>query len=267
MDQLNLGKFLECLVKYKRDCESTVWTKREISKFYFANLLARRIRLEFQTSEMIFEICRRIEEKDFYFHNSETKICGIQYLKNSGKSSFTESVSMTDIELLKFLVKYENLLETDYDKRNISFQALSGWAGTLIPHKFIPVTSGEFRHTIAYLFDIKPSKFKESDYNFFTHSQKYLKLTKQKLMQFDLESLYLKEIAEYIKFCFPKATPKKSYTEYDWNWITQDFHLYIYREILCLDTIDRISVVTKKMKPNAPVEIFKKPEVLNIYIP
>ncbi len=212
MAQLNLGKFLDCLVKYKRDCESTVWTKREISKFYFANLLARRIQLEFQTSEMIFEICKRIETKDYYFHNSESKICGIQFLKNNGKAEFNEPLSMTDIVLFKFLSKYENLLETDYEKRNISYQSLSGWVGTLIPNKFMPVTSGEFRHTIAYLFDTEPSKFKDADYNFFTHSQKYFRLTKQKIKQFDLESLYLKEIAEYIKFCFPKSAPKKLIT-------------------------------------------------------
>lgn len=267
MAQLNLGKFLDCLVKYKRDCESTVWAKREISKFYFANLLARRIQLQFQTSEMIFEICKRIQEKEFYFHTNETKICGIQFLKNNGKPEFTEPISMTDVVLFKFLAKYENLLETDYEKRNISYQTLSGWIGTLIPHKFIPVTSGEFRHTIAYLFDIEPSKFKDTDYNFFTHSQKHFRLTKQKIKQFDLESLYVKEIAEYIKFCFPKSATKKTYNEYDWNWLTQDFHLYIYREILCLDSVDRISVQTKKYDSDSSVDNFKKPEVMNIYVP
>ncbi|CAN5861869.1 hypothetical protein BH20ACI4_BH20ACI4_22560 [soil metagenome] len=61
--------------------------------------------MEFQTAEMIFEICKRIEEKDYYFHNSETKICGIQFLKNSGKSGFSEPLSMTDIGLFKFLAK------------------------------------------------------------------------------------------------------------------------------------------------------------------
>ncbi len=267
MAKLNPGKFMDCLVKYKRDCESTVWTKREISKFYFANLLARRIQIEFQTSEMIFEICKRIEEKDFYFHNSETNICGIQYLKSSGKSDFTEPISITDVELLKYLSKYENLLETDFEKRNISYQTLSGWAGTLIAHKFIPVTSGEFRHTIAYLFDIEPLEFEETDYDFFTHTQEHFELTKEKLKQFELESLYLRDIAEYIKFSFPKAAPKRNYSEYDWNWLTQDFHLYIYREILCLDKVDRISVLQKENEFDTPGENFKKPEVLNIYIP
>lgn len=267
MAQLNLGKFLDCLVKYKRDCELTVWTKREISKFYFANLLARRIQLELQTAEMIYEICNRIQAKEFYFHKCDTSICGIQFLKNSGKTDFTEDITLTDIHLFKFLAKYENLMETDFEKRNLSYQSLSGWLGTLIPHKFIPVTSGEFRHTISFLFDIEPSKFHSTDYNYFTHSQKYFGLTKQKIKQFDLESLYLKEIAEYVKFCYPKSAPKKSYNEYDWNWITQDFHLYIYREILCLDNIDRISVQQNRKENDSPIQNFKKPEILNIYIP
>lgn len=267
MAQLNLGKFLDCLVKYKRDCELTVWTKREISKFYFANLLARRIQLEFQTAEMIYEICRRIQDKEFYFHNCNTKICGIQFLKNSGKSEFTENISLTDIQLFKFLSKYENLLETDFERRNISYQSLSGWLGTLIPNKFLPVTSGEFRHTISFLFDIEPSRFAAADYNYFTHAQKFFSLTKQKLKQFDLESLYLREIAEYVKFCYPKSAPKKSYNEYDWNWIAQDFHLYTYREILCLDDIDRISVQQKRVVSESPLQNFKKHEIMNIYVP
>lgn len=83
MARLNLGKFLDCLVRYKSDCESTLWTKREISKFFFANLLVRLIKLEFQPSEMIYEIFQRIQEKDFYFHKSDTRIAGIQFLKNT----------------------------------------------------------------------------------------------------------------------------------------------------------------------------------------
>ena len=258
---------MDCLVRYKRDCESTVWTKREISKFYFANLLARRVQLELQSPDMIFEICKRVEEKDYYFHNSETKICGIQFLTNTGKSVFTEQISLTDVQMFKFLAKYENLLETDFEKRNISLQSLSGWVGTLIPHKFIPVTSGEFRHTISYLFDIEPAEFEEPDYDYFTHTQKYFDLTKQKIKQFDLDSLYLREIAEYVKFIFPKSVPKKSYGEYDWNWITQDFHLYIYREILSLDDVDQISVQQNKRNFDFPVQNFYTPEVLNIYVP
>ncbi|MEO6587942.1 MAG: hypothetical protein ABIP06_01330, partial [Pyrinomonadaceae bacterium] len=168
MAQLNLGKFLDCLVRYKRDCESTVWTRREISKFYFANLLARRIQIDLQPAEIVFEICKRIQEKEFYFQNIDTKISGIQFLKNTGNPEFTEDLTETDINLLKFIGKYENLLETDFEKRNIGFHCLSGWAGTLIPEKFIPVTSGHFRHSIAYLFDIEPSGFSDADYNFFT---------------------------------------------------------------------------------------------------
>lgn len=267
MAQINLGKFLDCLVKYKKDTESTVWTKREVSKFYFANLLARRIQLEIQSPEMIFEICNRIQDKDFYFHSSNTKIRGIQFLKNTGRPDLTEEITFNDVSLFKFLSKYENLLETDYEIKSLSYQSLSGWLGTLIPHKFLPVTSGEFRHTIAYLFDIEPCDFQENEYEYFIHSQSYFDLTKQKLKQFELESLYLKEIAEYIKFIYPKSAPKRSYTEYDWNWVTQDFHLYIYREVLGLDSVGTISRQRSSDDLAEPVHDYQKAGLLNIYIP
>ncbi|MEO6587801.1 MAG: hypothetical protein ABIP06_00615, partial [Pyrinomonadaceae bacterium] len=110
-------------------------------------------------------------------------------------------------------------------------------------------------------------RFSDADYNFFTHAQKYFSLTKQKLKKFDLESIYLKEIAEYVKFVYPKSVPKKTYAEYDWNWLTQDFHLYVYREILELDTVDRISVQQKAFIHDTPLQNFRKPEVMNIYVP
>lgn len=268
MSILNLGKFTQCLGNYKRHCDRTFWTKNELPKFYFANILSRRIRLSVQSSKMVYEICQRVQEKDYYYKANETKICGIQFLPGTGNKKFSEPFLEADAELLKELV-YLNFNESDFANKSISYNALSGWLGTLIPHKFMPVTSNHFRHTISYLFDLDQKIYQMSDYDYFLHSQKYFYLTKKRLKEFNLDSLYLKEIAEYVKFSYPKSVLKKEYEEHDWNWITNDFHLFVYREVLGLDKSVKGFDLKKsgEKSKGVVVDCFERPEVLNIYVP
>jgi hypothetical protein len=263
-----LGKFAECLGKYKKHCDKTFWTRKELPKFYFANLLSRRIQLNVQDSKMIFEICRRVQDKNYYYKADNTKICGIQFLPGTGNRKFSEPLTPADAELFKDLA-YLNWNEKAFAEKHISFNALSGWMGTLLPNKFIPVTSNHFRHSIAYLFDLDLKIYQESDFDYFLHSQKYFFLTKKRLKEFNLDSLYLKEISEYVKFAYPKSVLKKEYEEHDWNWITNDFHLFVYREVLALDNDDR-SLRLKNMRRHSHcnlLNVFEKPEILNIYVP
>jgi hypothetical protein len=268
MSILNLGKFTQCLGNYKRHCDRTFWTKKELPKFYFANILSRRIKLSVQTPKMVFEICRRVQEKDYYYKSNDTKICGIQFLPGTGNKKFSEPISETDAELFKELT-YLNWNEPDFAKKSISYNALSGWLGTLSPHKFMPVTSNHFRHTISYLFDLDHKLYQQNDYDFFVHSQKYFYLTKKRLKEFNLDSLYLNEISEYVKFSYPKSVLKKEYEEHDWNWLTNDFHLFIYREVLGLDAnVKAFDLKKTGEKPSREViDCFQRPEVLNIYVP
>lgn len=268
MSILNLGKFTQCLGNYKRHCDRTFWTKNELPKFYFANILSRRIRLNVQSAKMVYEICRRVQEKDYYYKANDTNICGIQFLPGTGDKKFSESISEADAGLLKELV-YLNFSEPDFAKKTLSYNALGGWLGTLIPHKFMPVTSNQFRHTIAYLFDLDQQIYQMSDYEYFLHSQKYFYMTKKRLKEFNLDSLYLKEIAEYVKFSYPKSVLKKEYEEHDWNWITNDFHLFVYREVLGFDVTAKGFDIqkTREKSKRVVLDCFERPEVLNIYVP
>jgi len=236
MSLLNLGKFAHCLGMYKDYCDKTLWTKNEISKFYFANFVNRRINTRTQSPQTIFEICRRIEEKDFYHKNSESRICGIRFLPGCGDAEFSEAMQFEDAGLITDLV-FRNWSEPDLLRTSMSYNALSGWTGTLIPNRFMPVTSNQFRHTIAFLFDLELTIYGETDFDYFVHSQKHFLLTKKRLREFNLDSLYLREINEYLRIAYPKCVLKRSYDEHDWNWLTQDFHLFIYREVLGLDSI------------------------------
>jgi hypothetical protein len=268
MSILNLGKFTQCLGNYKRHCDRTLWTKNELPKFYFANILSRRIKLSVQSENMVFEICRRVQEKDYYYKANDTRICGIQFLPGTGDKKYSEPITEADAELFKELV-FLNWNESDFAKKSISYNALSGWLGTLIPHKFMPVTSNHFRHTISYLFDLDQKIYQQSDYDFFVHSQKFFYLTKKRLKEFNLDSLYLKEIVEYVKFSYPKSVLKKEYEEHDWNWLTNDFHLFVFREVLGLDNnVKGFDVKKLREKLTSQVvDCFERPEVLDIYVP
>ncbi|HEY8563062.1 MAG TPA: hypothetical protein VIL74_21980 [Pyrinomonadaceae bacterium] len=268
MSILNLGKFTQCLGSYKRHCDRTFWTKKELPKFYFANILSRRIKLNIQDPNTVFEICQRVQEKDYYYKPIDTRICGIQFLPGTGNEKFDEPICEADAELFKKLL-YMNWSESDFEQKTISYEALGGWLGTLIPHKFMPVTSQHFRHTIAFLFDLDPNSFGDSDYDYFVNSQKYFYLTKKRLKEFDLDSLYLKEISEYVKISYPKSVIKREYEEHDWNWLTNDFHLFVYREVLGLDNNvkDFDLVASPDNSKHQPLNYFERAEVLNIYVP
>jgi hypothetical protein len=268
MSELNLTKFTECLTKYRKDCDRTLWAKNELPKFYFANLLTRRIQLRLQPAEMIREICERVEEKNYYCHNHTTRIVGIQFLKGAGSPKHSEPITASDIELFKNLALKDNWGEEDFKDKGMSYTALSGWLGTLLPIRFMPVTSTLFRHTISYLFDLDLKMSHKDDYDYFLASQKYFYLTKRRLRELNLDSIYLKEIAEYVKFNYPKSMPKTKYDEYDLNWLTQDFHLYIYREILRLDTGSKISVSDRRPeKAKAMIPGFQSPAASRLYVP
>jgi hypothetical protein len=268
MEELNFSKFADCLTKYRKDCSRTLWVKNELPKFYFANLLSRRIQLRLQPTEMIHQICENVQEKNYYYNNHTTKIVGIQFLEGTGNPKHSESIGFADVEMFKSLAVKDNWSEEDFQNRSMSYTALSGWLGTLLPIRFVPVTSTLFRHTISYLFDVDLKTSPEDDFDYFLTSQKYFYQTKRKLRELNLDSLYLKEIAEYVKIKYPKSMPKTKYDEYDLNWMTQDFHLYIYREILRLDTDSKISVLDESRKKEKDSAYgFRTRAVSNLYVP
>lgn len=268
MSILNVSKFLTCLGAYKEYRNRTLWTRNEISKFYFANLVNRRIHLQTQSPRMIFEICNRLQAKDYYFRPSETLIAGIQFLPGTGNQEFSEPIEPSDAELIRDL-QFLNWDRDALSRSSMSLNALSGWIGTIIPERFMPVTSNHFRYTISYLFDLDLKIYQEPDFDYFVHSQIHFMMTKKRLKQFDFDGFYLKEIAEYLRIAFPKSLIKKQYGEYDWNWLTQDFHLFIFREILGLDSIP--SMTAERKRSAMPVLCsdggFSNEGLLNIFVP
>ncbi len=237
MPEINRRKFLDCLVKYKRVCLNIGWRRQQLHKFYFSNYLASRVKLGVQSVSSIFEICSRIQTKNYYFSDSATKVTGIQFLKGTGNPQFTELLTVEDVQLFKKLAQQDGYEEEDFAGANLSFHALSGWLGTLLPHMFVPVTSVHFRHSISHLFDKTLLIYEEPAWDYFIQSQECLHITKEYLKEFEMRALYLTEINDYMRMHYPKFSGKTEYNEADWNWVTQDFHLFIFREMLHMDAL------------------------------
>jgi hypothetical protein len=217
---------------------------------------------------MIFAICDRLQAKSYYSRPTESQITGLQFLPGTGKSEFSEPLSIREAELIRDL----QFLNWDADvlgRSGISLNALSGWIGTILPDRFIPVTSNHFRHSISYLFDLELKIYQDSEFDYFIHAQKHFLLTKKRLKEFRLDSLYLKEISEYLRVAFPKSLIKKKYQEHDWNWITQDFHLFIYREVLGMDSVaSTISDLRRtSFRPVITDGGFSKVDLLSLSVP
>lgn len=264
MPKLNRRKFVDCLVKYKRECLSSHWRRSQAHKFYFANQLTSRVNLAAQDVTAIHSVCTRIEEKDFYFSDSATKIEGLQFLPKTGNPRFTERITKDDVQLFKRFEKKSCFEEADFAGRGISFHALSGWLGTLLPEMFMPVTSLHLRHSISHLFDLRLKIYQEHPYDYFMWSQECFLITKQALKEFELRSLYLADINSYMSMHYPKYGGKRSYSEADWNWLTQDFHLFIFREMLHMDTV---RMFESRINPELAAGNFRIAEGMDIYIP
>lgn len=100
----------------------------------------------------------------------------------------------------------------------------------MVPRKFMPVVTIDFHESIPYLFDFE--NLPKGGYDFFVMSQTFFQTTKTYLKKFNLNELYLDKIITYLKENDYAKTQKNKYEEIDWNWITQDFHLYIFRKYL-----------------------------------
>lgn len=225
---MNSNKFDSCLQAYLEHCLSTTWIKDESYKFFFANWLYRSVNIKLQSSEKILLICKQSLKND-YSVGKESSRFGVQFLQKSGREKLSIPISLSDVEIVKYLSDSEIPDESFFKKRGTSYPGLSGWLGTLIPTKFMPVVTSDFHETISYLFDL--DSFPESGYPFFVETQKYFIETKQYLKRQNLDQLYLNNILRYLEQEYPKVQ-KTRYEEIDWNWITQDFHLFIFRKYL-----------------------------------
>lgn len=226
MEPINKEKFNTCLEKYIIHCETSDWVTGELYKFRFANWINRKVNLRVQSEQKIFELCMQ-SMKERYYNNER----GIQFIIQGAIKQLSRPVSLADAETFKILSEKDDPALIGTYKRGMSFPILSAWLGTLLPKQFVSVSTTDFVPVINLLFD---ATIATSGINFFNQSQEYFQVIKKELKTTEIKPYYLSEINKYVKELYPNASEKKMYDESDWNWVTEDFALYIFRVYLGL---------------------------------
>ena len=245
---MNHQKFNDCLTAYIDHCQASTWVKEESYKFLFANWLYARVNL-LQKSQVVLSLCKEAL-KENYALEGEKVIRGVQFLQLAARVSPSNAISLDDVEIFKYLATNDVEDEAIFKKRGMSFPALSGWLGTLSPKKFMPVVTTDFVATIEWLFDL--SKFPSEGYRFLNEASTYLKITKDFLRERSLPNNYLDRINRFIKEK-ELGQQKPRYTEVDWNWAAQDFHLFVHREVLKLRVKEESRVKNISQRDNGTI--------------
>lgn len=223
--------FNVCLDAYQHHCETTDWVKDESYKFFFANGLFKSVNLGLQDDATVLNLCKKSLKED-YSLGKELSLIGVQFLQKAGYDQISVAITLEDIQIIKYLWKNDIPDKDFFESRGMSYTGLAGWLSTLIPKKFMPVVVTYFSKTIPYLFGLGDD-FPKSGYKYFIQGQEYFKRTKNILIQRHVPQYFLERINAY-RTQAELGEQKKRYHDLDWNWIVQDFHLFVYKVYLDL---------------------------------
>jgi len=229
---INREKYQDCLDEYKRYLNSSKWISQELYKFEFAIWLNNNLDISKQTVNQIFEICKQSQEEQYSDEDgSKSNELGVQFMRKGGSEKLSEYITIKDAEIFKFLYSHDYDKET-FANRGISFTILSAWLGTIYTDRFVCVPAVDFVHSISFLFDFDVLKMPQRGFGYFEFGQEYFKIIKNELKRENFNAFFLPGINKYRKTL--KLNEKSNYDECDWNWITEDFNLFIFRNYLNL---------------------------------
>lgn len=228
--------------KYLKHIMTSSWVADEAYKFEFANYIFENVDWNNQTDEEILTILRKSQELKY----TNSKQRGIQFIIKSGKEDLSNFITLSDIGLFREFNRL-SFEEINWDRKNMSFTGLSAWISSLFPEKLYPIPMKGFNETINYLFETQLKKYPKTGEKYILESQKYLRETENYLRQFPLEDIHLTVWNKFFKDN-PELNikEKKCFTKLDWIWLTQDFHLFIHREILNLYKPKKIEKIDSK---------------------
>lgn len=203
------------------------WIKWESYKFEFATFIHENVKWSSQTNEEILAIL--IKSQKIKYTGSSG---GIQFIIKSGRKKLSEFITLEDVELLRS-IQNKNISDIEWKNRGMSFTGLSAWIGSLFPEKLYPIPITEFDITIQNLFDVEESKFPKTGIKYIMTCQKYMKMTRELLENYQIGNEYLDQWNDFYKTNPDLNIPIKSkLSETDWVWLVQDFHLFVHREVL-----------------------------------
>lgn len=234
---------------YLRFLKKEKWIEWEAYKFEYANYVFHNVDWDTQTDNEILQILQK-SQKIKYSANST----GIQFIQKSGRSKLKNFISLNDISLLREF-RTKSFKDIDWSQRTMSFTVLSAWLASLFPNKFFPIPMKGFDETTKYLFNINENKFPKVGREYVYESQKYLKETWEFLSQYPIEDLCLKEWNLYYKENPDLNIPiKDELLQVDKVWLAQDFHLFVFREILKLYKPKKNEITVKEENEPTVIE-------------
>lgn len=218
----------QTILKYLKQLNNSEWILNEAYKFEFANYLQSNVDFGNQTDEQILSIL--LKSQTIKYDKSK----GIQFIQKSGRETLSIFLRLHDVTLFR---QFQNsdFVSIDWSDRSMSFTALSAWLSSLFPDKIIPIPTTGFNETINYLFDTDLEKFPKAGENYILACQEFMQETEKELKNYPIEEIHLKIWNKYYQDN-PELniTPKSSFDKVDWNWLTQDFHIFVYRNVLKL---------------------------------
>jgi len=245
--------FNNVILKYLNHLNGSTWIIDEAYKFEFANYIQSNLNFDKQTDQEILEIL--INSQSIKYGKSR----GIQFIQKSGRETLSEFIRLSDIQLLRQF-KTQNFENVDWSNRSMSFTGLSAWLTTIFPGKFYPVPMKGLNKTINYLYYTDLKSFPKTGDKYILSCQEYLKQTEVELKKFPIKEIHLKVWNKFFANN-PKLNidQKIDFQQVDWNWLTQDLHLFIYRKVLKLykpKNNDESEIIIEEIKEdNEPISI------------
>jgi hypothetical protein len=218
----------DTILKYLTKCQTSDWIYDEVYKFQFAIYLNTLVEWDNQTDEEVLEILKH-SQKIRYTNSTDN---GIQFIRKSGKD-LKDIILIDDVRNFRKVTKGEKIENIDWSNRGMSYTGLSAWLSTLFPDKMYPVPMTGFNETINYLFDNNGEKIPKQGLDYILKCQPYFAETEHILRQFPIQEKCL-EIWNKHNSQIPdlRIESKTEFSNYDWTWLVQDFHLFTLREIL-----------------------------------
>jgi len=222
--------FLNAINEYLIHCKQSNWIYDEAYKFEFANFVNQHVDWGSQSNSEILEILKK-SQKIKYTGN----VPGIQFILRSAREKMSEYIGIEDVRNFRLINEGATIDQVDWDERNTSYPGISSWLGALFPDRFYPVPVTDFRESILYLFDTASNKLPKRGRKYITKCQPYFEETDKVLRKYPLEELFLPEHNTfYEENPDLKISSKSQFDKVDWAWAVQDFHLFVYREVLGL---------------------------------
>jgi hypothetical protein len=218
----------QTILKYLKHVNNSEWIIDEAYKFEFASYLHHNIDFDKQENEEILSILLKSQTLKY------DRARGIQFIQKSGRETLSTFIQLQDVEFFR-LFRSKNFEDIVWNNRTMSYTALSAWLSTLFPNKFFPVPTKGLNQTINYLFDTDLKSFPKAGYGYVLACQYFMNQTVVELQNYPVEEIHLKVWNKFFN-SHPELNikTKTSFDKIDWNWLSQDFHLFIYRKVLKL---------------------------------